>query len=179
VERAITMLSKKIEDAFNDQMMFEIYSANIYMSMATYFDSMNLTGFSTWMKVQYDEEMFHARKFYNHIDERGGRVIIGGIDAPATDWDSPLAAFENALEHERIVTGRIGDLVEMATDEKDHASVNFLQWYVNEQVEEEASVDGVIQQLKLMAGAPGGLFMLDRELGQRTFTPPAADEPGA
>ena len=124
------------------------------------------------MKVQYSEEMFHYTKLYNFINERGARVLLGAMNAPETEWASPLAAFENALEHERIVTGRINDLVVKASEAKDHATVNFLQWYVGEQVEEEASVDGVIQQLKLMEGAPGGLFMLDRELGTRVFTPP-------
>ena len=167
------MLDEKIENAFNDQMMFEMYSANIYLSMGAYFDAKNLTGFANWMKVQYQEEMFHVMKFYDYINERGGRVIIKGIDAPKTDWDSPLAAFENALAHEQIVTSRINKLVDLAGEEKDHASLNFLQWFVAEQVEEESNVDGVIQQLRLIADAPGGLFMLDRELGQRVFTPPA------
>jgi len=169
------MLNKEIEDALNSQMNFEMYSANIYMSMATWFDEKNLNGFANWMKVQYSEEMFHFTKFYDFIDERGGRVLLGAMDGPETEWASPLAAFENALEHEQIVTGRINDLVSQATAIKDHATVNFLQWFVAEQVEEEASVDGVIQQLKLMEGAPGGLFMLDRELAQRTFTPPAKE----
>jgi len=169
------MLNKEIQDALNSQMNFEMYSANIYMSMATWFDAKNLVGFANWMKVQYSEEMFHFTKFYNYIDERGGRVLLSGMDAPATEWDSPLAAFANALEHEQIVTGRINDLVVQATETKDHATVNFLQWFVGEQVEEEASVDGVIQQLNLVEGAPGGLFMLDRELGQRVFTPPAQE----
>ena len=166
------MLNREIADTLNSQMNFEMYSANIYMSMATWFDARNLVGFANWMKVQYSEEMFHFTKFYDYINERGGRVLLSGMDAPETEWDSPLAAFENALEHERIVTGRINDLVVQATEAKDHATVNFLQWFVGEQVEEEASVDGVIQQLKLMEGAPGGLFMLDRELAQRVFTPP-------
>ncbi len=169
------MLSKTIEKAMNDQMNFEIYSANIYMSMAAYFDSMNLVGFSNWMKVQYQEEIFHAMKFYGHINERGGRVRMGSMPEPPTDWESPLAAFENALEHERIVTGRINDIVSLSMAEKDHASTNFMQWYVAEQVEEESNVDGVIQKLKLMAGAPGALFMIDGELGQRVYTPPAAE----
>jgi len=167
------MLSEKTENALNDQMNFEMLSANIYLSMATWFDSKNLSGFAQWMRVQYQEEMFHAMKLGRFINERGGRVLIGAIAAPQTEWDSPLAAFENALAHERIVTGRINDLVSMAVEEKDHATANFLQWYVGEQVEEEASADGVIQQLKLMEGAAGALFMLDRELGQRVFTPPA------
>lgn len=167
------MLSEKIETALNDQMNFEIYSANIYLSMATWFDSKNLSGFAQWMKTQYQEEMFHAMKLYGFIDERGGRVRIAAIPEPQAEWDSPVAAFENALDHERIVTGRINDLVSLAMAEKDHATANFLQWYVGEQVEEEASVDGVVQQLRLMEGAAGALFMLDRELGQRVFTPPA------
>ena len=169
------MINQEIQDTLNSQMNFEMYSANIYMSMATWFDAKNLVGFANWMKVQYSEEMFHFTKFYNYINERGGRVLLSGMDAPETEWDSPLAAFENALAHEMIVTGRINDLVIQATEAKDHATVNFLQWFVGEQVEEEASVDGVIQQLKLMEGAPGGLFMLDRELGQRIFTPPVKE----
>ena len=169
------MLSKEIAETLNSQMNFEMYSANIYMSMATWFDEKNLTGFANWMKVQYSEEMFHFTKLYNFINERGARVLLAGMPAPKIEWDSPLAAFENALAHERIVTGRINDLVVQASEAKDHATVNFLQWFVGEQVEEEASVDGVIQQLKLMEGAPGGLFMLDRELGQRVFTPPAKE----
>lgn len=170
------MLSKTIEETFNDQLNYEMYSANIYMAMAAWFDSQNLVGFAHWMKVQYEEEMFHAMKFYNFINERGGRVVMKAIAEPSNEWDSPLAAFENALAHERIVTGRINELVVQATDEKDHASVNFLQWFVGEQVEEESNVDGVIQQLKLVEGAPGGLFMLDRELGQRVFTPPTGQD---
>jgi len=169
------MLSQEIQDSLNSQMNFEMYSANIYMAMAAWFDSKNLTGFSNWMKVQYAEEMSHFTRLYDFIDERGGRVTLGAMDAPQQDWDSPLAAFENALAHEQIVTSRINDLVVQATEAKDHATVNFLQWFVAEQVEEEATADGVVQQLKLMEGAPGGLFMLDREMGQRVFTPPAAE----
>ena len=167
------MLSPKIEKAFNDQMNFETYSANIYMSMAAWFDAKNLKGFANWMKVQYQEEMFHATKFYGYINDRGGRVLLSGSPDLPTEWDSPLAIFQHALEHERIVTGRINDLVNLAIELKDHASANFLQWYVAEQVEEEANVEAVIQQLTLMASAPGGLFMLDRELATRVYTPPA------
>jgi len=169
------MLDKEIADSLNSQMNFEMYSANIYMSMAAWFDAGNLVGFANWMKVQYSEEMFHFTKFYDYINERGGRVRLSGMDAPETEWDSPLAAFENALAHERIVTGRINDLVAQAAESKDHATANFLQWFVSEQVEEEASVDGVVQQLKLVENAPGGLFMLDREMGRRVFTPPAKE----
>jgi len=169
------MLDKEIQDALNAQMNFEMFSANIYMSMAAWFDSQNLTGLANWMKIQYSEESFHFTKFYDYIDERGGRVLLSGMDAPPTEWDSPLAAFEHALSHEQIVTGRINDLITLAAGKNDHATQGFLQWFVAEQVEEEASVDGIVQQLKLMQGAPGALFMLDRELGQRVFTPPTKE----
>jgi len=111
------MLDQKICDAINDQMMFEMYSANIYLSMATWFDEKNLSGLANWMKIQYQEEMFHATKFYNYINDRGGRVIITAIDAPGIDWESPLAAFEDALAHERTVTSRIDKLVDLASEE--------------------------------------------------------------
>ncbi len=170
------MLERKIQDALNDQMIFEMFSANIYLSMATWFDAKNLTGFSNWMKIQYKEEMFHAMKFYNYIDERGGRVLMLAIDAPPTDWESPAAVLENALEHERLVTKRIHDILALATEEKDFATMNFIQWYVAEQVEEEASVQGILDHLELIEGAPGGLLMIDRELAQRTYNAPATEE---
>lgn len=162
------MLNKKTEKTLNDQLNFEMHSANIYLSMAAYFDAMNFSGFAHWMKMQAQEETGHATRFYNFINERGGRVILTGLDAPPTEWDSPLAAFEHALEHERLVSGRINGMVTSAMADKDHAVVNFLQWFVAEQVEEEASVETVVQQLKLLASAPGGLFMLDRQLAGRT-----------
>ena len=168
------MLDKNIEDAFNDQLNFEIFSANIYMSMAAQFDSMNLKGFANWMKIQYQEEMLHMTKFYDFINERGGQVVISGMEAPPRAWDSPLAAFEQALGHEQIVSGRINELMSLAMEKKDHASVNFLQWFVGEQVEEESSADAVIQQLKLAGDSAGAMFMLDRELGARVFTPAPA-----
>ena len=167
------MLSKTIHDRFCDQMNFEMFSANIYLSMASYFDAMNLKGFANWMKVQYQEEMMHATKFYDFITTRGAQAKIGAMPAPPTQWASPLAAFENALEHEGKVTARINDLVALAMAEKDNASVNFLQFFVGEQVEEESNAEGVIQQLKLAEGAPGAVLLLDREMATRVFTPPA------
>jgi ferritin len=168
------MISKKIQQAFNDQINAETHSAYLYWSMVAYFESINLKGFASWMRCQIQEEMVHATKFFDFINERGGRVALTAIESPATEWDSPLAAFEAAYAHEQYITGRIDDLVKLAREENDNAAGIFLQWFVTEQVEEEASADEVVQQLKLMAGAPGGLFMLDRELGQRIFTPPAA-----
>ena len=169
------MISDKIQDAFNAQLNAETYSAYLYWSMAAYFDSINLSGFSNWMRCQAQEEMVHAMKFYSFINERGGRVLMKTIESPPTRWDSPPAAFEAVYAHEQKVTGLINDLVDLAIAEKDHAANAFLQWFVNEQVEEEASADEVVQKLKLMVDAPGGLFILDQELGTRMFTPPPAE----
>jgi ferritin len=120
-----------------------------------------------WMKSQAMEEMVHAMKLYDYVIERGGRMLLGAIEAPPTQWDNPVAAFEATLEHERKVTALINNLVEIALDEKDHATNIFLQWFVSEQVEEEASVDSVLQKLKMIGSQGQGLFMMDRELGSR------------
>ena len=169
------MISKKMEDALNEQVNAELYSAYMYLSMESYFKAQNLNGFANWMRVQTQEEVTHAMKIYEFINERGGRVILKAIEGPQTEWDSALAVFMAAYEHEQKVTGLINNLVDLAIKEKDHATNSFLQWFVNEQVEEEASADGIVQQLKMMENAPGGMFMLDRELGQRVFTPPATE----
>ncbi len=170
------MISQKVEEGFNAQLNAETYSAYLYWSMAGYFESMNLNGFASWMKVQAQEEMVHATMFYDQINERQGRVKLAAIDAPETEWDSPLAAFEAAYNHECLVTSRINALVDLSSAESDHASAAFLQWFVAEQVEEEASADAVVQQLKIAEGSPEALLMLDREMGTRVFTPPAAGE---
>ena len=169
------MISKKMEEALNEQVNAELYSAYLYLSMESYFKSLNLNGFANWMRVQTQEEVAHAMKIYDFVNERGGRITLKAIEGPQTEWDSPLAVFEAVYVHEQKVTGLINDLVDLAIKEKDHATNNFLQWFVNEQVEEESSADEVVQQLKMMENAPGGMFMLDRELGQRIFTPPAAE----
>lgn len=167
------MIGKKMEKALNDQVNAELYSAYLYLSMEAYFKSLNMNGFANWMRVQTQEEVTHATMMYDFINERGGRVTLKAIDGPPTKWDSPLAVFKNVYEHEQKVTGLINNLVDLAIKEKDHATNAFLQWFVNEQVEEEASADAIVQQLKMMKDAPGGIFMLDKELGQRVFTPPA------
>jgi len=169
------MISKKMEDALNEQVNAELYSAYLYLSMESYFKSRNLNGFANWMRVQTQEEVMHATKIYDFINERGGRVTLKAIEGPQTEWDSALAVFKAAYEHEQKVTGLINDLVDLAIKEKDHATNSFLQWFVNEQVEEESSADEIVQQLKMMENAPGGMFMFDRELGQRVFTPPATE----
>lgn len=172
------MLSEKMREALNGQLNAELYSSYLYMSMAAYFQGINLGGFANWMRVQAQEELMHAMKFYDFINERGGRVVMRPIEGPPTEWDSPLAAFEAVLEHEQKVTGLINDLVELALAERDHATNIFLQWFVTEQVEEEDSANEVIQQIKLIGEAQGGLFMIDRELAQRTFTPPPQGSEG-
>ena len=173
------MLSEKMEKALNDQIQAEMYSAYLYLSMEAYFQSINLMGCANWMRVQTQEELVHATKFYDYINERGGRVILQAIDAPPSQWESPLAAFEAAYEHEQKVTARINALVDVAIAERDHATNNFLQWFVAEQVEEEDSTSGVVEKIKLVGEAQGGLFMVDQELGQRVFTPPPATGAGA
>ncbi len=168
------MLKQTMQDALNEQINAELYSGYLYLAMAAYFASVNLKGMATWMRVQEQEERFHALKFYDYLVERGGTVRLAAIAAPELSWASPLAAFEAAYAHEQKVTARINALVDLAIKEGDHATNSFLQWYVTEQVEEEASADGVVQQLKLGGDNSSALFMIDRELAARVFTPPAA-----
>jgi ferritin len=168
------MLSEKMNDALNEQINAELFSAYLYLSMEAYFETIDLPGFANWMRVQAQEEMFHASKFYDFINERDGRVLLKAIEGPQTEWDSSLAEFEAAYEHETKVTARIHKLVDIAMEDHDHATHTFLQWFVNEQVEEEASTKGVVQRLKLAGETGGGLFMVDQELAARVFTPPAA-----
>jgi len=168
------MISKKIQDALNDQVAYEFYSAHIYLSMSAYLESIDLPGLANWMRIQYQEEVFHAEKLFDYIIERDGRAILANWEAPPTEWKSPLDAFEGALAHEQKVTARFNKHMDLAIAEKDHASQIFLQWFVNEQVEEESTVRTIIQQLKMLGDSKAGIFQLDRELGQRTFTPPAA-----
>ncbi len=162
------MLSKKIEKALNEQINAELYSSYLYLAMSSYLSSVNLNGFATWMRLQAQEELTHAMKFYDYVVERGGRVILEAIDKPQAEWKDVVEIFEAALEHEKYITGRINDLMTLAMDEKDHATASFLQWFVDEQVEEEASVDEILQQLKMIDGKGPGLFMLDREARQRS-----------
>ena len=168
------MINEKIQDAFNDQLNAELYSSYLYLAMAAYFQSLNLEGFANWMRCQAQEEILHAMKFYSFINERAGRVVLSAIEGPPTAWDSPLAAFEDAYRHEEKITGLINGLVDLAIQEKDHAANAFLQWFVNEQVEEESSVDAVVHQLNLAGGQGSGLFMIDRELATRVFVFPPA-----
>ena len=166
------MLSKKMEQAINDQIKWEYYSAYMYLSQAAYFNSLGLPGFANWLEVQTQEELFHGTKMFRYVLEKGAKVQLQGIDAPPNTWKTPLDAFQFALNHEYEVTKRINALVDLAQKEKDHASAIFLQWFVTEQVEEEANFGDTVNKLKLV-GDGGGLFMLDRELAARVYTPPA------
>lgn len=166
------MISDKIQQAFNKQVNAEFFSAYLYLSMAAYFESLNLPGFANWMRCQSQEELIHAMKFYSFISERNGTVTLTAIDGPPTQWESPLAAFRDANLHEQKVTSMINNLVDLAIQERDHASNAFLQWFVTEQVEEESSSDQVVQKLKLAGSEGSGLFMIDQELAQRVFTMP-------
>jgi ferritin len=161
------MLEKEMEKALNKQINMELFSSYIYLAMSAYFQHGNLPGFADWMYMQSLEETEHGMRIFNYIVERGGRVELQGIEEPPRSYDSPLAVFEAALAHERKVTASIGSLVELAQGKKDHASQVFLQWFVKEQVEEEANADQIVQMLKRADNAPGALFMLDKELGQR------------
>jgi ferritin len=168
------MISPKIEKALNEQINAEMFSAYLYLAMVAYFQDKNLSGFANWMTVQNQEETFHAMKFFRYVSERGGRVTLGAIEKPQFEWESPLAAMEAAQKHEAFITGRINSLVDLAIKEKDHATASFLGWFVDEQVEEEDSVNAVVQKLRLLGSDGGGLFMMDRDMATRVFTPPVA-----
>ena len=168
------MIDKEMEEAINRQINEEMYSAYLYMSMSAHFESAGLKGFANWMHVQYQEEMDHAMKFYRYLNERGGKVRLYAINEPPHDWKSPLDAFEQTLKHERHITKCINDLADLAEKKKDRATFNLLQWYIDEQVEEESNDEEIINQLKLIGKDGQGILMLDKELAQRTYIPPAA-----
>jgi len=161
------MQSKKMEKALNKQINEEMFSSYLYLAMSAWFESRNLPGFAQWMKVQAAEENEHAMKIFDFIFERRGDVELEAIEKPQVTWKSPLDAFEAAFKHEQHISGCIDDLMNLAISEKDHATQAFLQWFVNEQVEEEASADAIVQQLKMIGESKNALFMLDRALGQR------------
>lgn len=163
------MIEKKMQDALNEQVNAEIYSAYLYLSMAAYFEANSLSGFAGWMRVQYQEEMSHALKLYDYVNERGGRVQLAAIDEPPAEWKSPVDVFQETLEHERLVSSLIHKLVDLAIELGDHATNQMLQWFVGEQVEEEATAEQILDEIKLIGDARSGIFMLNRELGQRAF----------
>ncbi|MDD5698651.1 MAG: ferritin [Victivallaceae bacterium] len=158
-------MNRELVKNLNGQMNFELYSSYLYLSMASHFKAQNLNGFAHWMDIQAKEEFGHAMKFYNFLHGCNEKVEFGAIAKPPAKWDSPLAVFEQVIKHEQLVTKRVNDLVSQSVTLGEHAAFAFLQWFVNEQVEEEASAVNVIQQLKLVGKA---IFMLDNELAKRT-----------
>ncbi len=169
------MISKKLQDAFNEQINKELFSEYLYLSMAAYFDSIGLPGSANFMKVQVQEERFHAMKMYDFLNERGGRVELKEIKQPPIEFKSPLEVFEMSYKHEQFVSKSINELMDIAIAENDHATKSFLNWFVDEQVEEEASMDTIVNKLKLIGGKGHGLLMIDNELGQRVFNPPVKE----
>ncbi len=161
-------MKRNIEDAFNLHLNAEFYSFYLYLSMANYFAAQNLEGMTHWMRLQSEEERIHAMKFVDFINDRSGRVVLAQIDQPRTDWNSPLEAFEDAYSHEQLISSKINDLVELANQERDHAAHQFLQWFVSEQVEEEATALGIVEQLRRVGDNPVGLLMIDQQLVGRT-----------
>jgi ferritin len=172
------MLNERMAEALNTQLNKEIYSAYLYLSMSACSSFIGLKGFANWFMVQYQEEMVHAMKIYNYVDSQGGQVKLMAVEQPATEFESALEMFEKTLEHEKFITKSINDLVNLAIEEKDHATNIFLQWFVTEQIEEEGNDNDIISKLKLVGDKGNGLFMIDRELASRVFTPPAQPEEG-
>ena len=161
------MLSQKLQDAINEQIKNELYSAYLYLSMAAYSEGQSLPGFANWMRLQAQEEVSHAIKFFDFVNERGGRVVLHGIDQPPAEFESPIDLFERTLEHERKVTGMIHQLYELALKENDYPTQVMLHWFIEEQVEEEDSASQILDTLERIGDKGHALVALDRELGQR------------
>ncbi|MFY9487964.1 MAG: ferritin [Solirubrobacterales bacterium] len=161
------MLKPALQDALNAQVKNEFYSANVYLAMVAWFEDQGLSGFATWMRAQYQEELEHGIKIFDFIVDRDGSVVIEAIDAPPLKWDSPLAAFEAAYENEKAVSMMIDDLYDLAAKENDHATQVMLQWFITEQVEEEASTKAAVDKLRLAGTDGGALFVLDQQFGSR------------
>jgi len=167
------MISKKMNEVLNGQINAELYSSYLYLSMSTWFSERSLSGFASWMRSQAQEELFHSVKMLDYLLERGGNTVLEAIDKPDGSWSSPLEVMQETADHEAKVTGLINDLVDVALEERDHASNIFLQWFVAEQVEEEASVGGIVEKMKMIGDASAGMFAMDMEMGKRIFTVPS------
>ncbi|MGH4122775.1 MAG: ferritin [Clostridium sp.] len=166
------MISEKLLNELNKQINFELYSAHIYLAMAAYCASEDFDGFSNWFKVQAEEEKFHAMKFYNYVNEMNGRIVLEGMPDPQNDFKSLLEAFQISYNHEKIVTSKIYNLTDIATEEREHATISLLKWFIDEQVEEESNFSGLIKRLERINDDPTSLYLLDTELAARVFVPP-------
>jgi ferritin len=166
------MLSDTMVHELNEQIKYEFFSAQYYLAMAAYCAAEDFNGFANFFIVQAEEERFHAMKFFNFINERGGRAVMRGLDEPKNDYKSLEELFTLALEHEKFVTKRIYGLMDQAVTEKEHSTISFLNWFVDEQVEEEAGMSEILSKVRRLGEAGQGIYLLDQELAQRTFTPP-------
>ncbi len=167
-------MNENVQNALNKQINAELYSSYLYLSMSAYCQTKSLTGMANWFRIQAQEELMHVMRFFDYVNDRGGQVKLGAVEQPQQEWTSFLKAFEDAHAHEQKITGMINDLVDVTVQEKDRLTENFLQWFVAEQVEEEASVSEIVGQLQLIGNEGSGIFMVDRELAQRVFVPPTA-----
>lgn len=167
-------MNTNVEKALNGQINYELYSSYMYLSMSNYLKSINLNGFAHWMEIQSQEEAAHAIKIINFLQDREGKVIYEGIAKPRNSWENVLDIFEDTHKHEKGVTNRFNDLIDLAITEKDHAANSHLQWFITEQIEEEKTVLEILKQLRICHKSPEALFMMDRELATRVFVPPAA-----
>lgn len=168
------MIKKAMENALNEQINAEFHSAYLYLSMSSYFLSVGLAGYANWMRIQYQEELVHATRFFDYVNERNGRVKLSSVAEVQVDFSGVVNVFEETLVHEQNVTGLINKLMDISIKENDHATRSFLQWFVDEQVEEEANVEQILNNLKLIKGEGQGLLMMDREMQTRVFVDPFA-----
>ena len=165
------MIGERLNNAINEQIKNELESYYIYLSMAAWFHSKSLDGMGHWMRCQAHEEMIHAMKFFNHVIDRGGEVVLLDLKQLKTQWNSPLEVFQDAFEHEKFISGKINDLTSLAREEKDYASEPILAWFTDEQIEEEATAGKVVDELEMVGADKSGLLMLDRELSGRAYPP--------
>jgi Ferritin-like protein len=170
------MFSERLEKALNEQINYEFYSAHLYLSVAAYFSSIDLDGFANYFTVQAEEEKFHAMKFYNYVNDMEGRVLLKGMENPPISFESTLEAFEMSLEHEKTVTQRIYKLSDIAFEEREHATISILKWFIDEQVEEEKNLNIIFKKLKRIGNDMAALYMLDTELAARVFVPPVTTQ---
>lgn len=169
------MLSERLLLAINDQINYELYSEYFYLAMAAYCESQDLKGFANFFRVQTQEERFHAMKFFDYVNQMGGRVTLEAIERPENDFNNILDMFRKAHEHEQKVTKRIYNLTDIATEEREHATISLLKWFIDEQVEEEGTFSTIVKKLERIESNPAALYMLDDELATRVFTPPTAN----
>ena len=169
------MLSQKLEQSLNEQITFEFYSSYTYLAMAAFCESSDLSGFANFFRVQAKEELDHAMKFYDYVFQKGGKVVLGEIEQPKKEYDSMVDVFETGLEHERTVTSKIYNLTDIATEEREHATISFLKWFIDEQVEEEDNFSSLLKKVKRCEGNSAALYMLDDELAARTYVAPTTN----